>query len=302
MISIVIPAFNEEKGIKEVLEALRSHHTDKEIIVVDDGSTDNTAEKVEQLINPHPSPLPSKGEGRNQIKLVCHPYNKGYGAALKTGIESAKGDWCMTYDADGQHTPDLIDTLTKEIDDSTHLVIGKREGYQGPLIRQPGKWLIRQVANYLVERRIPDLNSGLRAFKKDTFLRYAHLFPNGFSLSTTSTVCFYKENLNVKFVPITIQKRTGKSTVHPNDAIKTFMLIVRLIMLFSPLRIFLPVSALLGLFTLGTVGYQLIKDNNISDSAVILISLTAMLFFFGLLADQIAALRREQGKRLAVSG
>ncbi|OGJ57116.1 hypothetical protein A2635_01240 [Candidatus Peribacteria bacterium RIFCSPHIGHO2_01_FULL_51_9] len=283
MVTIIIPAYNEENGIRDVLcnlqKGLSAHHIEAKITVVDDGSTDHTAQTVQNIPG---------------ITLIRHPYNKGYGAALKTGVEAADTEWCMTYDADGQHTPDLIPLLLKEMNALNHMVVGKREGYKGPWIRQPGKRLIHIVANYLVERRIPDLNSGLRAFRRNIFLRYAHLFPNGFSLSTTSTVCFFKENLNIAYVPIRIQKRTGKSTVRPNDFIKTLMLIVRLTMLFSPLRIFLPLSILLGLATACWVGYGIVVQQNISDSAVILIALTTLTFFFGLLADQIAAIRREQ--------
>lgn len=283
MVTIIIPAYNEETGIRDVLSSLQkglqSHNIVAKIIVVDDGSTDCTAEVVRSIPG---------------ITLVRHPYNKGYGAALKTGVEATDTEWCMTYDADGQHTPDLIPLLLKEMNVVNHMVVGKREGYKGPWIRQPGKRIINIVANYLVERKIPDLNSGLRAFRRSAFIRYAHLFPNGFSLSTTATVCFFKENLNVAYVPIRIQKRTGKSTVRPNDFIKTLMLIVRLVMLFSPLRIFLPLSLLLGTGTILWVGYGIFIQQNISDSAVILIALTTLTFFFGLLADQIAALRREQ--------
>ena len=176
------------------------------------------------------------------------------------------------------------------------MVIGKREGYKGPWIRQPGKRLIGAVANYLTEMKIPDYNSGLRAFRRAEALKYLHLFPNGFSLSTTSTVCFLKERLNVVWTPITIKERTGKSTVRPRDAVKTLMLIFRLTMLFSPLRIFFPVSALCGAVTAALFAYELTVNRNISDAGVALVTLTGILFFFGLLADQIAAVRREIGK------
>ena len=284
-VTIVIPAYNEGQGIKKVLEelisSLREQGIAASIIVINDGSTDDTAAQSQAV------------EG---VYVISHPYNKGYGAALKTGIQAADSDWVLTYDADGQHTPDLLEKLLPYMNDVNDMVVGKREGYKGPRIRQPGKHLLHLVANYLSEQKIPDINSGLRAFRRDKFLQYAHLFHNGFSISTTSTVCFLRERLNVVYVPITIQQRVGKSTVKARDAVKTFMLIMRLAMLFSPLRIFLPLSAISGCIAIALLAYELIVHNNVSDSTTALITITCFLFFFGLLADQVAALRREIGR------
>ncbi|MDP7247786.1 MAG: glycosyltransferase family 2 protein [Candidatus Peribacteraceae bacterium] len=281
-LSIVIPAYNEVGVIAQVLRNLISylseHAIPANIIVVDDGSTDGTLTQAQMVLG---------------VKVIPHKYNKGYGAAVKTGIRAADTDWVITYDADGQHTPDLVEKLLPELNESNDMVVGKREGYKGPLIRQPGKKVLSLVANHLSEYKIPDLNSGLRAFRRNTFLKYAHLFPNGFSISTTSTVCFLRERLNVSYVPISIQPRTGKSTVKARDAIKTLMLIVRLMMLFSPLRIFLPLTFISGLTAISLLVIELAVHQNVSDSAVALITLTCFLFFFGLLADQVAAVRRE---------
>ena len=281
-LSIVIPAYNEVGVIAQVLRNLISylseHAIPANIIVVDDGSTDGTLTQAQMVLG---------------VKVIPHKYNKGYGAAVKTGIRAADTDWVITYDADGQHTPDLVEKLLPELNESNDMVVGKREGYKGPLIRQPGKKVLSLVANHLSEYKIPDLNSGLRAFRRNTFLKYAHLFPNGFSISTTSTVCFLRERLNVSYVPISIQPRTGKSTVKARDAIKTLMLIVRLMMLFSPLRIFLPLTFISGLTAISLLVIELAVHQNVSYSAVALITLTCFLFFFGLLADQVAAVRRE---------
>lgn len=280
-LTIVIPAYNEANGIAAVLQKLVDAQTGAHIIVVNDGSGDNTGNSASQITG---------------VEVITHAYNKGYGAALKTGIAHAKTPWVMTYDADGQHTPDLVKALQQEMTDRNDMVVGKRNGYKGPWIRQPGKRLLTAVANYLVQKKIPDLNSGLRAFRRERFMEYAHLFPDGFSLSTTSTVCFFKEGLNVAYVPISIQPRTGKSTVRPRHAFTTLMLILRLIMLFSPLRIFIPTSFFFGAITIGLLGYELVVHRNISDAGVALLGLSLSLFFFGLLADQIGALRRQQGK------
>jgi glycosyltransferase involved in cell wall biosynthesis len=279
--TIIIPAYNEAEGIVKVLSDLIRAKPGAPVIVVDDGSTDDTGDKARSV---------------SGVKVITHKRNKGYGAALKTAIRAAQTEWIITYDSDGQHTPENIDAILKELDSDTDLVIGERQGYKGPWIRQPGKRLIGMVANFVTETKIPDYNSGLRAFRRKTVLQYMHLFPNGFSMSTTSTVCFLKEGLNVVWTPISITKRTGKSTVRPSDAVKTFMLIFRLTMLFSPLRIFLPSAVVLGLLTVGLVSYELVMFQNISDAGVALFTFTGILFFFGLLADQLAAVRREIGK------
>ncbi|MFA7681911.1 MAG: glycosyltransferase family 2 protein [Candidatus Peribacteraceae bacterium] len=285
-VTIILPAYNEARHIGAVLQDLHAflqeRHIAAEVIVVDDGSGDNTAQQAQNV---------------GGVRVIIHPRNKGYGAALKTGVRAAKSEWVITYDADGQHKPEHIALLLPHLQENVDMVVGKREGYKGPWIRQPGKWLISKVANYLTEQHIPDLNSGLRAFRRSAFLQYEHLFPNGFSLSTTSTVCFFKEGLGVQYVPITIQARTGKSTVRPRDAVKTLMLVFRLTMLFSPLRIFLPTSIVVGCITVALFIYELAVNQNVSDAGVALLTFTGILFFFGLLADQVAALRREIGKR-----
>jgi len=287
-LTIIIPAFNESQGIKQVLQdlitAIREQHIDAPIIVINDGSTDDTQHQAESV------------EG---VQVINHPYNKGYGAAVKTGIHAAKTEWVLTYDADGQHTPEHISILLPKLNKDYDMVVGKREGYKGPWIRQPGKKLIGMVARYLTETKIPDYNSGLRAFRRSTVRKYLHLFPSGFSISTTSTVCFLKERLNVCWVPIHINNRTGKSTVRPRDAVKTLMLILRLIMLFSPLRIFLPASLICGCITITLLAYELGVNGNISDAGVAFLTLTGLLFFFGLIADQISGLRREIGKNIS---
>jgi glycosyltransferase involved in cell wall biosynthesis len=285
--TVVIPAFNEERCIADVLKTLTSFLRERnlpwKVIVVDDGSKDRTAEEAGSVPG---------------VQVIRRPYNKGYGAAIKTGIEAAQTEWCITYDADNQHRPENLLALLPHLKEPYHMIVGARNGYKGPWIRQPGKKLLQWVANYLTQQKIPDLNSGLRAFRREQFLEYRHLFPNGFSLSTTSTVCFFRENLNVLYVPITIQPRTGRSTVRLHDGGRTLMLILRLIMLFSPLRIFLPASFLFGFLTLADLLFEFHTTGNFTNkSSVALITLTSLTFFFGLLADQVAAVRREIGQR-----
>ena len=288
-ISVIIPAYNEADSIKSVLDNLK--HTlnslnleNYEIVVVNDASTDNTKEILENV---------------DGIKIVNHSYNKGYGAGLKTGARSAKHEWILTFDADGQHNPKYIEEMLKYTNEFD-LISGETQGYQGPWIRQPGKKVIHWLARYLLGHKINDFNCGLRLIKRNEFLRFAHLYPDGFSCSTTSIFAFLKEKLNVKFIPLEINKRSGgKSLVNSKDALTYFMLIIRLIMLFSPLRIFLPVSILFFLAFLGLFlnDMFLSEFNNITDSTVLLFITSILIFFFGLIADQMAAIRRELNRK-----
>lgn len=286
-LSIIIPAYNEEKSIKETIDGLKKElaklDLDYEIIAVNDCSIDNTKEILEKI---------------DGIKLINHPYNKGYGASLKTGIKNAKFDLLLFFDGDGQHPTEDIPNLlnySREFD----MVAGARikNGYKGPYIRWPGKKLLHIIANYLTGRKIPDLNCGFRIVKKQEITKFLHLLPDGFSFSTTSTLSFIKEGLNVKFVPITIKKRVGKSTVKPKDALRTFLLILRIILLFSPLKVFLPVSLSLFLIAFLSGIYDIFfRPLNITDTTILFFISSLLIFFFGLLADQLAAIRRELKK------
>lgn len=282
-ISIIIPVYNEEKIIAETIKDLKKELKDLnlnyEIIVVNDASTDKTKNIIEKI---------------DDIKAINHPYNKGYGAAVKTGARQAKSKWILTFDSDGQHKAEYIKTLIKS-SNGFDMIIGSRQGYQGPFIRQPGKKLLTKVAEYLVNKKIPDINSGLRLIKKEYFLNFSHLLPSGFSWTTTISLAFLKEGLNVNYVPITIRKRVGgKSLVKSKDALRMLLLIIRIILLFSPLKIFLPVSSILFLGAIASGIYDIFfRPLNITDMTVLLLVSSLLIFFFGLLADQIAAIRRE---------
>jgi len=285
--SVIIPAYNEQDTVlttinklKEYLQLNFANHY--EIIVVNDGSNDKTAEILNQMND-------------SEIKVINHPYNKGYGASIKTAVAASIMNWILVFDADGQHKIEDIGRLIQS-SDGFDMVVGSRQGYKGPLVRQPGKKIILWVAQYLVEKKIPDLNSGLRLIKKEYFNKYAHLLPSGFSWTTTITLAFLKENLNVDYIPIEISKRQGgRSMVKTSDAVKALMLILRMIMLFSPLRVFLPVSFVL--FAIGCISaFPEILIPNINDSTILLFISSLIIFFFGTIADQIAAIRREINK------
>ncbi|MCH7676458.1 MAG: glycosyltransferase family 2 protein [Caldithrix sp.] len=282
-LTVVIPAYNEEHGLTKVLpELIENLENGWEVIVVDDGSTDKTAEIV---------------KGYKKIQLVKHPYNKGYGAALKTGIRAAKNEAILLMDSDGQHSiKDFHRIIKKFGEDDYDLVIGARstEAYQVKT-RVPGKFLLTKTAEYLMGTKIKDLNSGLRIFKKSKVVPFFNILPNSFSFSTTSTLAFLKEAFNVAYIDIETEKREGRksSVKFARDGSRTLLLITRVIMLFNPLKIFFPVSVLT--FALGVLWglYGVVIFQRIPNSSVILMVFGMFLFFFGMLADQTASIRRQ---------
>ncbi len=281
--SVIIPVYNEEKVIGTAVRGLLDSLKDRvdnnlEIIAVNDGSSDDSLGVLKEIKH-------------SNFIFVSNPYNKGYGASLKKGAKIASGKKLIFFDGDGQHEPEDVLRLIKE-GEEYDMVVGARQGYKGPAIRQPGKKLLIIIASYLVDFKIPDLNSGLRLVDKKLFNKYLHLYPNNFSLTTTITLAFLKEGLNVKYIPIEIKKRVGKSTVSLKDAFRTLLLIARMITLFSPMKFFLPVSIIFGSSMIITVIYDLIHSN-ISDTSVLLFVSTILIFFFGLILDQIASIRRE---------
>ena len=277
-LSVIIPAYNEEETIGKVLGELFRSVRCHEVIVVDDGSTDKTFAVA--------SAFP--------VKVIRHRTNKGYGAALKTGLRKASGEKILILDSDGQHDPADISALYDALEDFD-MVIGERDIHTPQdRSRTMGKKLIRLIGEYLVEQPLPDFNSGFRAFKRNYMLGILHLLPNGFSFSTTSTLAFLKEGYTIGTVPIKSFVRAGrKSTVRFfHDGTKTLLLILRIIMLFNPLKIFAPVSLFLILGGLGFGIYGYLAFSRFSNSAVMITLMGMMMFFIGLLADQIAMLNR----------
>jgi glycosyltransferase involved in cell wall biosynthesis len=283
--SVIIPAYNEGETIFKTISSLKdflsANYELFEIIVVNDGSTDNTREILNQI---------------SGIRILNHKYNKGYGASLKTGIKKAVYNWLLFYDADGQFRAEEIKKLTDACE-GYDMVIGARISKKAPWIRSPGRKILHFLANYLSDKEIPDLNSGFRLVKKDKLLEFWHLFPNSFSFSTTLTLAFYRNCLDIMHVPVNINERTGgKSLVKPRHAIKMFFLILKTIALFSPLRVFLPVFVIFALTGLGFLIYDLIHKN-IGDSSVFLFIAAIIVLLFALLADQIVAIRQELQRR-----
>ncbi len=278
-ISIVIPAYNEERGLDLLLARLVPLAVRKgwEVIVVDDGSTDNT----ESVARKH------------RARLAKHPYNKGYGASLKTGIRMAAGEIVITMDSDGQHKTGDIERLASFMDDYD-MVVGKRNKAAG--IRAPGKKVLSIVANYLSDMKIPDLNSGFRAFRKKTVKEFLHICPNGFSFSTTITLAYLRSAYSVKYVPVDVDIRVGRQSNVKffKDGYKTFLLIIRVITLFNPLKVFIPASLfLLALGVLFTL-YGIAAYGRAPNIGVLIILSSVFLFFMGVMSDQISSIRREK--------
>lgn len=279
-LSIVIPAYNEEEGIRHGLERIveMKFHEKYEVIYVDDGSTDKTY----QIVSEYP------------VTCLRHNVNKGYGAALKTGIRKAKGEKVVILDSDGQHDPKYLDTLINMLNEYD-MVIGERtaDSFQVKN-RQGGKRIIRMVGEHLVEQKLPDYNSGFRGFDRALISEMLHIMPNGFSFSTTSTLAFLKEGYTIGTFPIVVEERVGRSSnvKFLKDGSKTLLLLLRIIMIFNPLKIFFPASALI--FFMGTAwgvaGYFL--AGRFPNTASLLVIMGMFIFFFGLLADQISMLNR----------
>jgi glycosyltransferase involved in cell wall biosynthesis len=284
-VSILVPAFNEAEGITATLERLAQVGgmlaCSCEVVVIDDGSTDGTRERVEDFIAAHTTEV--------RIRIARHDCNRGYGAALKTGLREAGGDAIVIIDADLTYPPDRIPELVAGLD-SADMVVGARVGDRVhiPAQRRPAKWVLSRLAERVAGRKIPDLNSGLRAFHKHLADRYFHLFPNGFSFTTTITLAAMCDDYRVCFVPIDYAKRSGKSKIRPvQDTFNFIILIVRMAAYFEPLRVFLPASFVSGLVAAALLVFYFIKEQGISDAGVLACVVTLLIFMMGILADLV---------------
>ena len=274
--SVVIPAFNEADTVGQVVGELRGAAAWREIIVVDDASTDATASVA-------------AGAG---ARVVRHPYNKGNGAAVKTGIRHATGEWVLILDADGQHSPDDAVRLVQRLGEYDLVVGARSPATQATSARRLGNFALNRIASYLAERPIPDLTSGFRAARRRYLIEFLHLLPNGFSTPTTTTLAFLRAGYSVTFEPVDARPRSGASKIRfARDGAKFFLILLKVITIFSPLRIFVPISA--GAFGVGLVyglgNYAL--QSRIPNGAVILLMFAVMVFLVGLVSEQIATLR-----------
>jgi glycosyltransferase involved in cell wall biosynthesis len=280
-VSIVVPACNEAAVIGGLVDALKRAAAWREIIVVDDGSEDGTADR---------------GAAAGAT-VVRHPYNKGNGAAIKTGIRRAAGEFVLILDGDGQHPPEDALRLIARLGEYD-LVIGARAGAtQATQTRRTGNAALNRLASYLTGRSIPDLTSGFRGARRAHLLEFLHLLPNGFSAPTTTTLAFIKAGYNVAFEPIQARQRVGNSHIRlARDGARFLMIIFKIVTLFSPLRIFLPVSAACFAVGAGYALWTITTQQHVTNSSVLLIMLAVIVFLVGLVSEQISALRFE-GRR-----
>ena len=279
--SIVVPAFNEATSIGAVVRDLQAAAPWREIIVVDDGSTDDTGARAAAA----------------GARLVRHPYNKGNGAAVKTGIRHATGAFVLIADGDGQHHAADAARLVAHLD-AYDLVVGARApATQANSARRFGNAVLNRVASYLTEQPIPDLTSGFRAARRDCLLEFLHLLPNGFSTPTTTTLAFMKAGYSVRFEPVEARPRQGTSKIRLGpDGVSFLLILLKVITIFSPLRIFLPISA--GAFFVGAAYavWTIVTQSHVTNSSVLLILLSVVIFLVGLVSEQISSLRFE-GRR-----
>jgi glycosyltransferase involved in cell wall biosynthesis len=280
-VSIVIPAFNEGPAVADVVSALKAVASWHEIIVVDDGSRDDTAVRA-------------KAAGACVIR---HPYNKGNGAAVKSGIRSATGEFVLIMDGDGQHRPEDAQRMVARLGEYD-LVIGSRStSTQATQARRFGNSALNRLASYLTGRSIPDLTSGFRAGRREQLREFLHLLPNGFSTPTTTTLAFIKAGYNVGFEPVEARPRVGTSKIRlAHDGSRFLLIILKIVTLFSPLRVFLPISLLCFALGVGYALYTIYWEMHVTNSSVLLIMLAVIVFLVGLVSEQISALRFE-GRR-----
>lgn len=275
---MVIPAMNEADSIGRVVSGLQAAAPWREILVVDDGSSDGTGARAAAA----------------GARVLRHPYNKGNGAAVKTGIRNATGTYILIADADGQHQPQDALRLVNALD-TYDLVVGARSARsQAGWTRRTGNAMLNRLASYLTERPIPDLTSGFRAARRDYLIEFLHLLPNGFSTPTTTTLAFLKAGYSVHFEPVEAPARTGSSKIRlGSDGARFFLIVLKVVTIFSPLRVFVPLSV--ASFAGGALyaAWTIATQSHVTNSSVLLILASVIILLMGLVSEQISALRFE---------
>lgn len=276
LLSIVIPAKNEAASIGKVVSAAREAWPDAEVIVVDDGSSDHTGEVAAEA----------------GASLVTHPESLGNGAAVKAGARVAQGDIIAFMDGDGQHDPKELDGLLQKLDEGYDMAVGARDsGSHANVGRLFANGFYNGVASFLTGRRIPDLTSGFRVARAHLFKEFLYLLPNGFSYPTTITMAFLRSGYPVTFEPIKAAKRVGKSHIRPiHDGVRFFVIIFKIATLYSPLKIFLPISALFFLTGAAYYGYTYATEARFTNMSMLVFSASVIVFLIGLISEQITAL------------
>ncbi len=277
-LTIVVPAYNEAAAIGQTIEALTAvlakANIDGEIVIVDDGSTDGTGDAAEKA----------------GVRVIRLPENSGYGFALKTGIAETNSKFVAIIDADGTYPADKLPDMLA-LCQNADMVVGDRGAAMKNVqwIRRPPKWILNTLANMLADRKIPDLNSGLRVFKRSSLERFVPLLPDGFSFTTTITLSMLCSKLRVIYTPITYAKRVGQSSMRPTAFFTFILLVLRIIVFFQPLRVFMPLGAVLFLFGAVKFAYDITKMN-LSESAIFGLLAALLVWSLGLIADMISRL------------
>ncbi len=286
--SVIIPAYNEELVIGPVIKRLVTHldnlNRTYEVLVVSDGSTDETNRVVKGFESP--------------VRLIELPYNIGNGAAIKTGIRRAQGEIIICMDADGQHQPEDVERFLKDCERFDMVVGARSKGSQAGIHRRVANGVYNLFASYVTGRRIEDLTSGFRAMKTNVAKRFVGLLPNGFSYPTTITLSMMRAGYSVKYIPIETEQRVGESKIRIfSDGPKFLLVIMKICMLFSPLKIFLPVSSFLFLMGISYYGYTFFVEHRFTNMSMLLFSTSMIVFMMGLIAEQGAQIRSERAEQ-----
>lgn len=275
-ISIVIPAKNEQAGLKKILPEIQTLYPDFEIIVVDDGSNDDTEEFCQSI----------------GVTVLRHPYSKGNGAAIKTGAREAKAETLVFMDADGQHKPEDIQKLLGEYELGYDMIVGARSAAsQASIGRHCANSFYNWFASLMTGQKIMDLTSGFRAVKREKFKEFLHLLPNGFSYPTTCTMAFFRSGYNVGYVDIEANKRIGKSHIRLiKDGIRFLLILFKIGTLYSPLKIFFPISVLSFFTGISYYLYTYMTMGRFTNMSALLFSTSIIIFLMGLISEQITSL------------
>jgi glycosyltransferase involved in cell wall biosynthesis len=280
-VSIVIPAMNEGAAVGDVVRELAALASWHEIIVIDDGSSDDTGAAAAAA----------------GARVIRHPYNKGNGAAVKSGLRAANGEYILIVDGDGQHQPADALRLTSRLGEYDLVVGARTSATQASVVRRWGNAALNWLAGFLTELEIPDLTSGFRAARRSYLMEFIGLLPNGFSTPTTTTLCFLKAGHSVLFEPVEARQRVGTSKIRlSSDGPKFLLIMLRVVTIFSQFRIFLPIAATSFVIGAAYGVWTIATQRHITNSSVLLIVLAVIVFLVGLVSEQISALRAD-GRR-----
>jgi len=279
-ISIIIPVYNEAQNIGNVIKSITERYPTIEIIVINDGSTDNTAEEAKKA----------------GAFVYNHPYNIGNGAAIKTGIRHASGDILILMDGDGQHDPEDIKEFLRHMEDYDMVVGARSSDQHASWGRAIGNWFYNRLASYVAKFAIKDLTSGFRAIRADIAVSFLYFLPNTYSYPTTLTLGVLRSGLSLKYIPIRVQKRkSGKSSINLlSDGVRFFLIITKICTLYSPFRVFLPVSFFTFMIGVFYYLYTYITAGRFTNMGVLLFTTSVIVFMLGMISEQISQLRFER--------